>query len=345
MQRVEVTEAVGLARAVADAGAPRGGVLAIALADGIGVAVTDGERAWRCATARPELAVAEVEDVLRPRWVWWGRGVPDGLLARGVRVATCWDVTAVQRLLTGRWRIDPARIWATLHDLPWSTLPAVGQLDLLGASVDADEGDPEEPVGPDGHLRPEWAGGGWAATVERIGRWAEVTWEAHRLTGAWIDRLEDADVVHATRWAESTAELLAAELERDGLPIDVAAAEALMRSLVGARPASEADAEAARRARDAAVLEHAPLGGDHDLRNPAHVRSLLGRLGHRRARHPGVAARVRARPLAVHRCAPALAQGRAHRHDVRLRVARPPRRGGRAAARRVERRPTAPRGG
>ena len=31
--------------------------------------------------------------------------------------------------------------------------------------------------------------------------------------------------------------------------------------------------------RDEAVLRHAPLGGDRDLRNPAHVRELLRRVG------------------------------------------------------------------
>ena len=271
MERFDVADGA-LARALADAEVPRGAALAVALPDGLGVAITDGTRTWRCAADQPVCVVAEVDAVLRPRWVWWDRSVPDALLSGGVRVATCFDVTAVQRMLLGRWRLDPARIWASLHELAWSTMPAVGQLDLLGASLETDEGDPEEPVAPDGHLRPEWANGGWASSIERIGRWAETAWRAHELTAARLDALDDPVTAHATARAAATAELLAAELEHDGLPIDVPAAEALVASLIGPRPASDAEVEAARQARDAEVLRHAPYGAEHDLRNPAHVR-------------------------------------------------------------------------
>ena len=39
------------------------------------------------------------------------------LIENGVRVSKCWDIAAVQRLLAGGWRMDPARAWALLHDL------------------------------------------------------------------------------------------------------------------------------------------------------------------------------------------------------------------------------------
>ena len=58
--------------------------------------------------------------------------------------------------------------------------------------------------------------------MERIGRWAETAWRAAELTSTRLDDLDDPLTAHATARAESTAELLAAELEHDGLPIDVA---------------------------------------------------------------------------------------------------------------------------
>ncbi|MDO8389315.1 MAG: DNA polymerase, partial [Actinomycetota bacterium] len=69
------------------------------------------------------------------------------------------------------------------------------------------------------------------------------------------------------------------ELETDGLPVDVAAAEALIASLVGPRPRNEQEAAATRAARDAAVLQHLPPGSGIDLRSPADVKNLLRRLG------------------------------------------------------------------
>ena len=44
----------------------------------------------------------------------------------------------------------------------------MGQLGLLDDH--GDEGDdPEQPVRPDGHLRPEWVTGGWAASADSVG--------------------------------------------------------------------------------------------------------------------------------------------------------------------------------
>src|SRR6202040_1310605 len=82
-----------------------------------------------------------------------------------------------------------------------------------------------------------------------------------------------------TARAESTAELLCAELSADGLPVDLAIAERILASFIGPRPRSEADAAAQRAARDAEVLRHAPAGATADLRSPAQVKSLLARVG------------------------------------------------------------------
>ncbi len=86
-----------------------------------------------------------------------------------------------------------------------------------------------------------------------------------------------------TARAESTAELLCAELFADGLPVGRAAAEDLLTGLIGPRPRGPADAAAIRAARDAQVLRHAPgqaaTGATSDLRSPAQVKSLLAAAG------------------------------------------------------------------
>ncbi len=82
-----------------------------------------------------------------------------------------------------------------------------------------------------------------------------------------------------TARAESTAELLCAELTADGLPIDRGEAEALVATYVGPRPRTEAEAAEQRRRRDAEVLRHLPPGGTFDLRSPGQVRSLLRFVG------------------------------------------------------------------
>ena len=61
--------------------------------------------------------------------------------------------------------------------------------------------------------------------------------------------------------------------------MDRAVAEQVLAGFIGSRPGSAAEAAAARAARDAQVLRHAPAGTVTDLRSPAQVRSLLARIG------------------------------------------------------------------
>lgn len=79
--------------------------------------------------------------------------------------------------------------------------------------------------------------------------------------------------------SESTVELLCAELAADGLPVDLAAAEDLLASIVGPRPRDEREAAAIRATRDEQVLRHAPDGSDADLRSPLQVKALLSAAG------------------------------------------------------------------
>ena len=151
---------------------------------GLGLATGAGGLSWSC-PAGDEVAIAVVglvEEALRPRWVWWSSETAVPLISAGVRVATCWDIAAVHRLLFGGWRADPARVWAQLHHLALEAVPTMAPPDLF--SYAEDDGDGEDPVRPDGYLRPEWAGGGWARTSGRVLRWAELAVQAAALQQA-----------------------------------------------------------------------------------------------------------------------------------------------------------------
>jgi DNA polymerase-1 len=174
-------------------------------------------------------------------------------------------------------------VWAALGDLDRDSVPSTGPLDLF--SVEAHDlgeaGDPEDPVRADGHLRTEWVGGGWTASPRRLARWAALALDAAGRQRDELARLPDPRQALATARSESAAELLCAELAADGLPVDRAAAEAVIAGFIGPRPRTPADSEAERRRRDAEVLRHvspdAALGVD--LRSPGQVRSLLRRVG------------------------------------------------------------------
>jgi DNA polymerase-1 len=255
------------------AGVGRGDPVALALAPGgLGLAVPGGDPI-SCAAGDPPAAVGALEEALRPRWVMWSGATALALVRSGIRVATCWDIAAVHRVLFGGWRSDPAEVWAQLHDLAPDAIPSVRPADLFGGQDDGDG-----PVRADGYLRPEWVEGGWSSSPDHLGRWAQL---AATVAAAQQERLAALGRLAATALAryESTAELLCAELSTDGLPMDRSAAEAVIAGFIGPRPASPAEAAARRTARDAEVLRHAPPGLSADLRSPAQVRALLAGVG------------------------------------------------------------------
>jgi len=255
--------------------------LSVALHDGellAGLAV--GEHALAVRGSAVAEALAEADHALRPRWVLWGQQAVAPLVAGGTRLSTGWDIAAVHRLLFGGWRADAPRVWALLNGLDHRRLPAMGQLDLLSGDGDGG-GHPEEPVRPDGHLRPEWLAGGWSSSPERLAAWAALALQAAALQHdrvAAVGMQVGGDALFTAR-GESTAELLCAELVADGLPIDVVAAEALIASMIGPRTANDAERAAGRARRDHDVLQHIPPGSGIDLRNPSDVKSMLRRLG------------------------------------------------------------------
>ena len=272
-----------------------------------------------------ELGIADEE--VRPRWVTWSQEDAQRLVARGVRLSTCWDVAAVHRLLFGGWRADPGFAWAHLRGLPLDGVPAPGPAAAAGMADLFDAAREEEspparmeaagdagPVGVDGYLRLDWTRGGWAGSPERLLAWARLARQAAELqrgaleadtggteggaggasgkvrrgsggAGGASGQLRRGSGGAGGAWAvatvraESTVELLCAELSADGLPMDRDAAEQVLAGFIGPRPRGDAEAAAMRAARDGAVLRHAPAGVTADLRSPVQVRSLLAAAG------------------------------------------------------------------
>ena len=265
-----------LVTSLRQAGVNRGDLVGLVISPALDLGLATADRSWPVA-AGAGLAdeVGQADEALRPRWVVWSGQTAARLVADGVRLATCWDITAAHRLLFGGWRADPGLAWARLRGLDTGTMPADGPLDLFGM----DEGDGSDPVAPDGHLRPEWVSGGWSDSPERMARWAALARTVAGLQQAALAGLKDRPMAVATARCESTAELLCAELSADGLPMDRTVAEQVLAAIIGPRPRSEAEATAQRAARDAEVLRHVPSGVTADLRSPAQVRSLLARVG------------------------------------------------------------------
>jgi len=285
---VEQNRGVGdveLVTRLRQAGVGRGDLVGLAVSPDGTVAVAAGDPPAPFSV--DELAVADGE--VRPRWVTWSQEDAQRLVARGVRLATCWDVAAVHRLLFGGWRADPGSAWAHLRGLPLDGVPApgpavaAGMADLFDAAREEESppartetaGD-AEPVGANGYLRLDWTRGGWAGSPERLLAWARLAGQAAELQQTALTTRAGGV---ATVRAESAAELLCAELSADGLPMDRDAAEQVLAGFIGPRPRGDAEAAAMRAARDGAVLRHAPAGVTADLRSPVQVRSLLAAAG------------------------------------------------------------------
>lgn len=257
--------------------------------DDVGLAIGDGaelglavDATGRCfAVPDPVGAVAAIEAALGPRWVWWDRSTADVVVAGGAAIARCWDVLTVHRLLRGGWRASVPEAWAWLRGLASESVPAMGQLGLLDWQGDGngEPDDPEQPIRPDGHLRPEWTSGGWSASRGRVAKWAQLALIAAGEQRRRLAARTDPDRALTTARSESAAEFLCAELSARGLPFDVIEAERIIAAAIGPRPEGNVDAERSQRARDEFVLQHLGAGPTVDLRNPADVRAMLRRVG------------------------------------------------------------------
>ena len=254
--------------------------------DGVGLAAEGASAVVRGDPSGAAAAVRRVVERLRPRLVWWSARDAEPLLRAGLRVPSAWDLGAVHRLLHGGFDHDPALVWARVHGLDPAGRPRTGQLDLLSTGPDTgDPADPLEPVRPDGHLRPGWAEHG-PPNAAAAARWAATALVVRAAQAQALDDLPDRrrspgppPLALLTAWSESAAELLAVELGLTGLPVDRTTAERLVAERVGPRPGSADEAARTRTARDDVVRSLVPGAADVDLRNPAQVRLLLGRVG------------------------------------------------------------------
>ena len=128
-----------LVAALSLAGVGQGDLVGLTVTADGALAVTVSGSEW----AGPAADVAVADEKVRPRWAVWSQETARTLVGQGIRLATCWDVAAVHRLLFGGWRADPQYAWACLHGQPPDQVPAVaGAPDLFSAADDA----PEAPV-------------------------------------------------------------------------------------------------------------------------------------------------------------------------------------------------------
>ena len=214
----------------------------------------------------PLAELPELDAQRRPRWAVWSAEDLRTTSGPSIGLDRCWDVAAVHRLQHGGWRTSPGAAWAWHRALDAAEVPEPTEPDLFSA---VEAGDADEPVQPDGHLRPAWAD-----RPERLGRWARL---AREVADAQV--IERGDGPHGTiARSESTAGLLCLELEREGLPVDREVATTILRREVGPRPRDERHRQELAAERDARVTDLVP-DGPYDLRNPAKVKALLRRVG------------------------------------------------------------------
>ncbi len=258
-------------------GAQPGCLMGLAFDAGVGLGLAIGSRSTAIATTDPLTVIGQIEAELGPRWVWWDRQTSQALASGRIPINRCWDILTVHRLLHGGWRTSSELAWAWLHDLSAESLPQMGQLDLLHGPVD--EGDDfENPVRPDGHLRPEWVCGGWKTTPDRLATWAALALKTAALQQRLLDQRPNPDKARSTAHSESAAELMSLELSIEGLPIDEAEAIRIIADAVGPRPASYEEEDNFRHQRDGEVIKHLGPGAQVNLRNPAEVKSMLRRI-------------------------------------------------------------------
>lgn len=257
-------------------GVVRGSDVGLAFRPSVGVGLAVAEKLAAIPVLDPISIVSALETEFQPRWIWWDRTTATQLAEAGLRIGRCWDVLTVDRLLRGQWRTSIPQAWASLNALPLDSLPTLGQLNLLTSA--SDEGnDQESPVRPDLHLRPEWVGGAWGDTPTRLASWARIAHQAATIQRTELDARPFPDRAQSTARSESAAEYLCVELGLEGLPIDTAEVERIIRESAGDRPIDEAGVEKAKRDRDELVFQHIATGSRVDLRNPNAVKAMLRR--------------------------------------------------------------------
>ncbi len=197
------------------------------------------------------------------------------LVERGMTTPRVLDLAEAHRIVHGGWRADPARVWASAHELALDDIDTDAPDDLFAALADPSPRD--ELLTATGQLRSDAVTGRWLTDDARLLGWARAAAECGGLI--WEALGEVGPRARALAVSESAAAVLCVELEQVGLPLDRPALVALIAAASGPRPGNEAEARAIRAARDRRVLA---LGSGHeqtDLRNAAQVRRLLAAIG------------------------------------------------------------------
>lgn len=243
---------------------------------GFGLAYQDAQL-WSSPEAEPIESIVEIDIELRPRWVWWDRATARSIATARLPIDRCWDVLAVQRLMSGGWRWTVQSTWALLNGLSAETIPQLGQLDLLDPTTTSDLGD-DSPLQSDGHIRPEWPDATWCATPQNLAAWSSIALDAATLQSIRLNNAEDPSRALSTAHAESVTALLCAELETSGLPLDERVALEILAEAVGPRARTIREEDGHRAQRDEAVLELLDPRQDVNLRNSSEVKAMLRRL-------------------------------------------------------------------
>ena len=150
--------------------------------------------------------IRQIEAERSPRWIWWSQETATSLVDADVRPRRCWDLGAVHRLLAGGWRADPGGVWATARGLDPADVPSPEAPNLFSPVQPRVEG----PIGPDGHLDPEWSAGRWADDEPSLCTWATLAATVHEAQRPQIaERCGTERPAHV----ESAASALCAEPE------------------------------------------------------------------------------------------------------------------------------------
>src|SRR6516162_886956 len=94
---------VDLVMSLRQAGVDRGDLVGLVISPAAGFGVATAERAWPAAPASGLAAeVGRADEALRPRWAVWSGQTAAHLVAGGVRLATCWDITRSEERRVGK---------------------------------------------------------------------------------------------------------------------------------------------------------------------------------------------------------------------------------------------------
>ena len=181
---------------------------------------------------------------------------------------------AAVRRLAGRTRPDLGRAARPRPSLDPGARPARPARPTSAATTAPTRGT----VRPDGHLRPEWTGGGWQRTPARLAAWAALAVAGADLQARRLAALGSP----ATRWPPP-GRSRPPNCCAPSCP-STACRSTARRPSSSSRPSSDRGRpmptkRAQRERRDDAVLRLAPAGVEADLRNPAPGQGAAGPVG------------------------------------------------------------------